>query len=1037
MAVRHLFAVVFALTVAPVGRAEPTSPPPVKLVPAADFNRDVLPILSDHCFACHGPDAKARKAKLRLDTPEGIANVVVAGKPADSDLIDRVASTDPDHVMPPAKANKPLTPQKVDILKRWVEQGAKWNRHWSFVTPTKTVLPKLTADSEQRVRNTVDQFILARLEKEGLRPSPEAPKANWLRRVTLDLTGLPPTPAEVDAFLADSTPAAYEKVVDRLLASPRFGEHMARYWLDAARYGDTHGLHLDNYRELWPYREWVISAFNTNKPYDRFLTEQVAGDLLPGSTLAQQVATGFLRCHVTTSEGGSIEEECYVRNVVDRVDTFGTVVLGLAVGCARCHDHKYDPITQRDYYSLFAFFNSIDGTDLDGNAARHAPVVSLPTPDQAKKLADLRANLDAVNKRITDEVAKAKVVDEETDAGAKAGTRRDVIWIDDALPAGARPAVGGVNLPWAFVAKAEQPPASGEKSVKLKANGLQQLVVEGASPGLRVGEGDKLFAYVFVDPKDPPKEIMLQWHTTAWMHRAYWGENRIDWGKDRTPERRPHGDLPDAGKWVRLEVPAAQVGIAPGAVITGWAFTQFGGTAHWDKAGLSTATPQGELRFDTIAEFLTARGADTSVPKPVRDIIKLDPAKRTADQKKQLRDYFVEYGYTKTRDAVEPLHKTRNELTGAIKGVEDQVAATYVFKEKPTPRRAFILKRGEYDQRGEAVGRDTPRSMPAFPDGSPRDRLGLANWLTSPANPLVSRVFANRLWQHFLGTGLVKTAEDFGAQGEPPSHPELLDWLAVDFRESGWDVKRFVKSVVLSATYRQSSKVTPDRLAKDPANRLLSRGPRHRLEAEVIRDQALYVSGLLVEKVGGPSVKPPQPAGLWEAVGYVTSNTARFAPDTGHEKVHRRSLYTFWKRTAPPPQMATLDAPSREACTVRRERTNTPLQALLLMNETQFVEAARNLAQRATQEGGTTPESRTAYLFKLAVARPPDASEAAVLVSAFKEQRATYANDAAAAKKLLAVGESKVDAKIDMADLAAMTIVANVVLNLDEVLTKN
>jgi hypothetical protein len=561
--------------------------------------------------------------------------------------------------------------------------------------------------------------------------------------------------------------------------------------------------------------------------------------------------------------------------------------------------------------------------------------------------------------------------------------------------------------------------------------------VEGASPGLRVGEGDKLFAYVFVDPNDPPKEIMLQWHTTAWMHRAYWGENRIDWGKDRTPERRPHGDLPEVGKWVRLEVPAAQVGIAPGAVITGWAFTQFGGTAYWDKAGLSTSTPQGELHFDTLAEFVAARGADTSVPKPVRDIIKLDPAKRTADQKKQLLDYFIEYGYTKTRDAIEPLHKSRNELTGAIKGVEDQVAATYVFKEKSTPRQSFILKRGEYDQRGEAVGRETPRSMPAFPEGAPRDRLGLAKWLTSAENPLVSRVFVNRLWQHFFGTGLVKTAEDFGAQGEPPSHPELLDWLAVDFRESGWDVKRFVKSVVLSATYRQSSKVSPEQLAKDPANRLLSRGPRHRLEAEVIRDQALFVSGLLVEKVGGPSVKPPQPAGLWEAVGYVTSNTARFAPDTGHEKVHRRSLYTFWKRTAPPPQMATLDAPSREACTVRRERTNTPLQALLLMNESQFVEAARNLAHRAIKEGGTTPETRTAYLFKSAVARPPDASEAAVLVSAFQEQRATYAMDAAATKKLLAVGESKVDAKIDAADLAALTIVANVVLNLDEVLTKN
>lgn len=1023
----------------PFARTEGPNQDPVA-ASSVDFNREVLPILSEHCFACHGPDAKARKARLRLDTEDGLAHVVTPGKLTESALIERITTSDPDDLMPPKKFDKPLTSGQIATLKQWVESGAKWERVWALTAPSKPTVPSITQERWKTwPRNAIDAFVFAKMQGKGLAPSPEADRITWIRRVTLDLTGLPPKPADVDAFLADQSPQAYERVVDRLFASPKYGEHMARYWLDAARYGDTHGLHLDNYREMWPYREWVIESFQKNQPYDKFIVEQIAGDLLPNAEVAQQVATGFLRCHITTSEGGSIEEEVHVRNVVDRVDTLGTVVLGLTVACARCHDHKYDPISQKDYYALFAFFNSIEGSDLDGNAARHAPVVTLPSPEQTAKLAEHQAELAKLNQQIAKIVATTELSTEESLPKATTLKRREVVWIDDALPAGSQPlADGGINQKWNFVSAEEFKPASGKKSLVNSATELSQLVVQGVTPGLRVGEGDKLFAHVYIDPEDPPQQIMLQWHSDTWRHRAYWGENRIQWGKDRSPERRQQGQLPKPGSWVRLEVNAAQVGLTPGTVITGWAFTQFGGTVHWDKAGILTATPQGSLRYPTLSEFVAARGEDTAIPKPIRDIIKLDAEKRSESQTKKLNEYFIEYGYSKTAEAIQPLHQLQNTLNGAIKTIENEIPATYVFKERATPRQAFILNRGEYDQRGDKVDRATPSALPPLPPGAPLDRMGLAQWLTSPEHPLVSRVFVNRLWQQFFGTGIVKTVDDFGAQGEPPTHPELLDYMAVDFREQGWDVQKLIRSIVLSATYRQSSKVNPEVYAKDPNNRLLARGPRHRLDAEVIRDQALFVSGLLVDRVGGPSVKPPQPAGLWEAVGYSGSNTARFNPDKGPDKIYRRSLYTFWKRTSPPPQMTTLDAPSREACTVRRERTNTPLQALLLMNETQFVEAAKLLAQRALNNPETdSPEARVEFMFREVLTRKPEPRELTLLVGAYEQHRTRYAQKPADAKALLAYGEFPTDAKLSPLDHAALAMVANVILNLDEALTKH
>jgi hypothetical protein len=1015
-----------------------------KTAPAVDFNRQVRPILSEYCFACHGPDEKARKGGLRLDTRDGVFGkrkggpVLVPGKPAESELIARVTTTEPGQVMPPVKATRKPKPHEIKILEQWVAQGAAWNDHWAFVTPRKPALPR--PGNASWARGPIDHFIAAHLESEGLKPSAEADRVTLLRRVTLDLTGLPPTPKEVDDFLADKSPDAYEKVVDRLLASPRYAEHMARHWLDNARFGDTHGLHLDNYREIWPYRDWVLNAFGRNLPFDRFVIEQLAGDLLPNATLDQTVATGYNRCHVSTSEGGSIEDEIYVRNVVDQVDTNGTVFMGLSVGCARCHDHKYDPIRMKDYYQLFAFFNSIDGKPLDGNAAQWPPVVKVPTAEQTAKFAGLQKRIDELRAKIAAESAKVKYDDTADAEQSEVVQRADHVWLDDTLPAGAKVQVDGAqNVTWSAVGRPDHVVHSGDRAWRLQAKELQQLVFQDAAPPLKVGEGDVFFAYVFLDPLDPPREIMLQWRTNEWQHRAYWGENLINFGADATPQRRKIGPLPTTGKWVRLEVEAAKVGIKPGTTVNGLAFTQHGGTAYWDRAGLETWTPQDGQAFDNLTAWVrwAKAGGLATLPKPVQDAVKVERAKRTPQQKKLLTEQFVARGWSKTRGILQPLYRQVEQIEAERQALEKTMPTTLVFKEMATPKPAFMLKRGEYDQKGEMVGRDTPAFLPPLPANLPRNRLGFAQWLVSPEHPLTARVAVNRFWQQVFGTGLVKTTEDFGAQGEPPSHPELLDWLAVEFREDGWDVKKFMKRLVTSATYRQSSKLTPELIAKDPANRLLARGPRFRMDAESLRDPALFAGGLLVEKIGGPSVKPPQPGGLWEAVGYVSSNTARFSADRGHDKVHRRSLYTFWKRTAPPPQMAVTDAPSREACTVRRERTNTPLQALLFLNEQQYVEAARALAERTMKEGGTTPESRVVHLFRLAATRSPDAREVSELLKLYREQVAVYAKDEDAAKKLIAVGESKPDTALDPTELAAWTMLGNLVLNLDEVLNKS
>ncbi len=1009
-----------------------------------DFTTQIRPLLSDRCFKCHGPDSNAREAELRLDIRKGVFEpredgqaVVVPGKPEESPLYQRIVTQDEDLRMPPAEGGKPLSRAEAELIRRWIEQGAPWQDHWAFVPPKRPPLPQVK--NRQGVQNPIDLFIRARLEREGLQPAPEASRETLIRRLTLDLTGLPPTLEEVDRFLADTRPDAYQRLVDRLLASPHYGEHMARYWLDAARYGDTHGLHLDNFRSIWPYRDWVVRAFNANMPFDQFTIEQIAGDLLPNATVDQRVATGFLRCNVTTSEGGVIAEEFRVRYTVDRTETVGTVFLGMTIGCAVCHEHKYDPISQREFYQLYAFFNSAADRGLDGNAPLPPPMMKIPTPETEAQLAKLRPQLQQAEKAYQEALAKLDYKDPLQDASDTDLAGVDEVWVDEQLPAGANPQGDEGPNSWQWVSSPEHPVHSGQKATVRKAKELSQHFFLGANPPLVIQQGDVLFAYVYLDPKDKPEQIMLQFHSGNWEHRAYWGKNRIMWGRNNSPSRRRMGNLPAAGKWVRLAVPAEAVGLKPGDKVDGWAFTQFGGTVYWDRAGVQRAYPPEQGGFISFRRWLAVveqtKGA--GLPKDLKKIIDTPAEKRSKDQLARLRRHFLENVCVTTRKVLQPLRQKRDDLKKQIKKVEDSMPATLVMADLPKPRETFVLLRGEYDRpdKKQKVQPDVPAVFPPLPEGAPRNRLGLAQWLVRPDHPLTARVTVNRLWQQFFGTWIVKTSEDFGSQGEVPSHPELLDWLAVEFVESGWDVKHIVRLIVTSATYRQSSAATPELVQRDPENRLLARGPRFRLDAEVIRDQALAVSGLLVRKLGGPGVKPYQPPGIWEAVAYPSSNTARYKQDHG-EKLYRRSLYLFWKRTAPPPNMVAFDAPSRESCTARRPRTNTPLQALVTLNDPTFVEAARALAQRVLKETSGTLDDRLVWAFRTVTARRPKPQELAVLRRAYQDHLAHYRRHPEQAKKLLQVGESPRDESLDVAEHAAWTMIGNLLLNLSETLTK-
>jgi hypothetical protein len=1011
------------------------------------FNRDIRPILSDNCFECHGPDKGNRKAKLRLDTEAGAlgSGVIVPGDPVGSEVMKRILAAETSRRMPPAKTGKRLTPQQADLIRRWIAQGARWQKHWSLIPPERPTLPAVKDSAWPR--NPIDTFILARLEKAGLWPSAEADRATLLRRVTLDLTGLPPTPAELDAFLADKAPHAYEKVVERLLASPRYGERQAARWLDAARYADTNGYQTDGERIMWRWRDWVIEAYNANMPYDQFTVEQIAGDLLPGATLDQKIATGFNRNHRQNSEGGVIPEEFAVEYVVDRVDTTSTVWLGLTAGCARCHDHKYDPISQKEFYRLFAYFNNVPERGKAIKYGNSPPMIRAPTRDQRAQLRRLDAELAAAEKAYT-----------------ALGPRLDALqsaW-EKSLPA-------TVAIPWtltdglvAHFALDGQPANTCGKAGRFR-DGTPAYV-----PG-RFGHAAAFDGRRYLDAGDVADfGFFDKFSCSAWIRPT---------GKEGGTILSRMADV-DRGEGYSLVLEAGQVHVN---LIKRWlddairvrtvrrlepgrwhhVLMTYDGTrlasglkiyidgrleplrVDLDDINQSFKTTE-PLRIgagngpgkrfhgliDEARVFNVALSADDAAlvacPQTVNEIAPLPAERRDRGQAHKLRSYYL--AQAAPMDVAQAHRKVVRLRSERVRFIES-IPTTMVMQEMPTPRPTHVLVRGEYDKKGERVLPGVPANLPPLPKGVPNNRLGLARWLVDPTNPLTARVAVNRAWQAYFGTGLVRTVEDLGSQGEWPSHPELLDWLATEFVRSGWDLKALHRLIVTSATYRQSSRVTKALRERDPDNRLLARGPRVRLDAGAVRDQALAVSGLLVERLGGPSVKPYQPPGLWEDL-----SGEKYEQDRGN-KLWRRSLYTFWKRTIAPPAMITFDAAGREACVVRQSRTNTPLQALNLLNDVTYLEAARKLAERMMTEGGATSAERLCYAFRRVTARPPLPDELKLLCAGFERHLGHYRQDRPEALQLLRSGEASRNNKLEVAELAAYTAMANLMLNLDEAIT--
>jgi mono/diheme cytochrome c family protein len=1025
-----------------------------------EYNRDIRPILAENCFACHGPDSASRKAKLRLDQHDAAvkAGAITPGKPQDSELVQRIFAEDVKERMPPAATKKVLTQAQKDLLKRWIAAGAVYQIQWSFLPPVRTPLPEV--HNKAWVRNSIDRFILAKLEAHDLKPAPEADRRTLARRLSLDLTGLPPEPADVEAFVNDPAPDAYEKLVDKFMHSPAWGEHRARYWLDAARYADTHGLHFDNYREMWAYRDWVIDAYNRNLPFDQFGIEQLAGDLLPHPTLDQLVATGFNRCNMTTNEGGTILEENLVMYTRDRTETTAAVFLGLTANCAVCHDHKFDPISARDFYSLSAFFNNTTQGALDGNIRDTPPITFVPKREDRARWDKLAQDIKAMKATIEARKQAARPDFEHWLKTATPALAADLVPVKGlSLHAPLNEGTGQtlhltvagkskevkVDAGFAWVAGKIAPKAFGIKP--------------GAAPALAdVGDfernqGFSIGTWIKLPKRGLNGAAAARMDNTS-GHRGWdlWMEN------DRVA-------MHIINKWPEnaLKV-TTKASLKPGE----WhhvLVTYDGSSKARGVKIYFDGTPQ---PVDVFTDKLT-QTIRTKVPfkigqrhmgegLPAGALQDLRVYERTLDslQAEQLaKGTLVQATLVKAAPERTPSEITNvfgwwlstmdapaRALNAGMSGLQLEEAAmrsrgtiTFIVQERPQEPVAYVLYRGDYDKRRDKVGATTPKSLPPLPAKAPHNRLGFARWLFTPEQPLTARVTVNRFWQQIFGTGIVRTTGDFGVMGEQPSHPELLDWLAVDFRESGWDVRRFFKQIVTSAAYRQAATVSPDSLEKDPNDRLLSRGPRSRMDAEMMRDYALAASGLLVRKIGGPSVKPYQPDNIWDAVALIGSDTRDYKRDSG-DKLYRRSMYTFWKRGAPPPSMDILNAPSREICTVHRDRTDTPLQALVTLNDPQFVEAARNLAQLTLKQGGDQPAARIDFLARRLLARPFRTEEASVVEASLRNLVKFYKAHAEEAGKLITVGESRPDPALNVVDLAAYTMLANQLFNLDEVLNK-
>ena len=990
-----------------------------------EFNRDIRPIFSDRCFTCHGPAQANRITKLRFDTEAGAKQdlgggrfAIVPGDATKSTILQRLNATNPAVRMP--LGGTPLSSHEIDSIRRWIEQGAKWEKHWSLIPPKRLAFP--TVANKTWPKNGVDWFVLNRLDREGLKPSPEASKEALIRRVSLDLTGLPPSPAEVDAFLTDASPKAYEKVVDRLLSSLRYGERMAAPWLAAARYADTNGYQTDAERYMWRWRDWVIDAFNRNMPFSEFTIEQIAGDMLPNATLDQKIASGFNRNHRGNGEGGIIPEEYAVEYVVDRVETTSAVWMGLTVGCARCHDHKYDPITQKEFYQVFAYFNNIPEKGKANKYGNSAPMIKAPTRDQQAQLDQIAQKLAASEKRFAElapEIEQAQGRWEQLDRS------KPVSWSVER----------GLAAEFPLDSEAERHfdgKRSAEQGDKGKYGFLDRFTfgawIEPAAPTgaivtktLDVPEGHGWGLYL----KDGKLQLNL---VQRWLDDALRVET-----ESALELNRPHhvlatydGSRVADGVRIYVDGKPQKLKILLDELNQDFASKEplrigAGGGPENRFTGVIR-----DVRLYTVA-LKPEEAAVVAVAPSVSEIAGIAPGKRTQAQTDKINWYFL------GSQAPEPIRQAWRELLDLRKqkeDFEDRIPTVMVMQEMPTPRETHLLIRGAYDRPGDKVQPGVPAALPPLPKGAPNNRMGLAKWLIDPANPLTARVVVNRFWQMYFGTGLVKTVEDFGSQGEWPTQPELLDWLATEFVRTGWDMKAMQKLIVTSATYRQSSKTTPELLQRDPENRLFARGPRLRLTPEMVRDQALAISGLLVEKIGGPSVKPYQPAGLWKEIN------GQDYPQEHGENLYRRSLYTFWKRTAPPPSMMTFDAAGRETCVVRESRTNTPLQALDLMNDVAYLEAARVLAERMMTEGGATPAERIAFAFRRAAARAPSASEAKILLDSFQYYRDTYQTSPDAARKLLSEGERPRNEQLDASELAAYATIASLIMNLDEVVTK-
>jgi hypothetical protein len=1040
----------------------------------------VRPVLAESCFTCHGFDPNKRQAGLRLDTPQGAYGKLASGRQAvvpgnlkASEMVERITAAGPMH-MPPEGSGKKISPAQIDTLKRWIAQGAKYDPHWAFVAPKRPPLPQVKMPGW--CRNPIDRFILAKLDKEGLSPSPQADRRTLIRRVSLDLTGLPPTPAEVHAFLADTKPLAYERLVDRLLASPHYGERMAVQWLDCARYADTHGFHIDSGRDMWRWRDWVIDAYNGNLPYDQFVIRQLAGDLLPNATLDERIASGFNRNHPINFEGGAIPQEYQTAYIVDRIDTTATTFMGLTMRCAQCHSHKYDPITQREYYRFYAFFNNIQESGLDGQKGNAAPFLKAPSRQQAAQLAAHDAQLSTLRAAVAVRMAEAAPAVGEWERKSAAGIAQSPLNLPDTPSSPAGQGVRGLLAHYRLDEgagihvrdAAGKQPAGSFRGLPAWAPGPfgpaialtgQNYVEIGPAPDLDRADSFSYGAWIYPTSNEAGAVLSRMddaaanhgWDIYLTSGRVYahlihaWESNAV-----RVNTKNP---VP-LNRWSHVFVTYDGSSKAHGVRIyvdgrpqeldyTHDSLTDtIRSTAPFTIGRRTPGSPfQGRIADVRVyaRQLSEAEVADLARLGAVERALAVPAAKRTAEQRDAITRAYLE-----RTDAT--FRKLAADLAGCQSkrdALDGEIPTTMVMQEREKPRDTFMLIRGQYDKPGDKVTPGTPDCLPPLPEGArtgggaaaPPNRLTLARWLVSPTHPLTARVAVNRLWQMVFGTGIVKTVEDFGTQGERPSHRELLDWLATEFVRTGWDQKRMMRLLVTSAAYRQSSAASPALRERDPENRLLARGPRQRLQAEFIRDQALELAGLLNPEIGGKSIKIYQPPGLWEEMAFGGGFSEQtYAQDHG-DKLYRRGMYIFAKRTVPPPSLETFDAPSREFCYPRRSVTNTPLQALELMNDPEYVEAARKFAERILTSG-RSDASRIDFAYLCALARPARPAERRILLHLLHEEQAAFRKDPVKADMLLSVGDSDRNFGLNMEQLAAYATVASVILNLDEVITK-